>query len=90
MFLKCQILTSYFWIKILKKPQPYGHTTSFFKDFYLKNILLEFDLKVGFGITLEILRENFYFQFNLAMPPIGLVSLGNLHQLLFIVLELKI
>ncbi len=37
---KYKILTSYFWLKISKKPQLYGYTASFFKDFYLKNILL--------------------------------------------------
>ena len=37
---KIKILTSYFWIKISKKPQLYGYTASFFKNFYLKNILL--------------------------------------------------
>jgi len=31
---------SRFWLKISKKPQLYEHTASFFKDFYLKNILL--------------------------------------------------
>ncbi len=37
---KIKILTSYFWLKISKKPQLYGYTASFFKNFYLKNILL--------------------------------------------------
>jgi len=37
---KIKILTSSFWLKISKKPQLYGYTTSFFKNFYLKNILL--------------------------------------------------
>ncbi len=37
---KIKILTSYFWLKISKKPQLYGDTASFFKNFYLKNILL--------------------------------------------------
>jgi len=34
---KIKILTSYFWLKISKKPQLYGYTASFFKNFYLKN-----------------------------------------------------
>jgi len=37
---KIKILTSSFWLKIFKKPQLYRYTASFFKDFYLKNILL--------------------------------------------------
>ncbi len=43
-------------IKISKKPKPYNHTTSFFKDFFTKNMKLEFEypieyLKMEFGIT---------------------------------------
>ncbi len=38
--IRCKDLSSNFLLKILKKPQPYGYTTSFFKYFYLKNFCL--------------------------------------------------
>jgi hypothetical protein len=36
--LKLQNPAVTFWSKIVKKPQTYVHTTSFFNDFILKNI----------------------------------------------------
>jgi len=42
MLVKIPLYASSFWLKISKKPQQYENTASFFKDFYLKNILLNY------------------------------------------------
>ncbi len=39
MLVKIPLYASSFWLKISKKPQLYKNTASFFKNFYLKNIL---------------------------------------------------